>query len=156
MTPEPPAPADPWGEAFFQHLSAERNASAYTLRNYRQALAAFASWRQETCGAPPDWARLERDDFRAYLRFLGRSRLSRAAVQLRFSALRSRFNHRSQARRLRHKRVNAPGRTPLARRASPSACAIPSLPQRRRFSLPSISPALFRPAIRPCLPSTHR
>src|SRR5207247_2320536 len=33
--------------------------------------------------------KLHRDDFRAYLRFLGRNHLSRAAIQLRFSALRS-------------------------------------------------------------------
>src|SRR6185295_371747 len=32
---------------------------------------------------------LQRDDFRSYLRFLGRGNLSRAAIQLRFSALRS-------------------------------------------------------------------
>jgi site-specific recombinase XerD len=32
---------------------------------------------------------LQRDDFRAYLRFLGRHNLSRAATQLRFSALRT-------------------------------------------------------------------
>jgi site-specific recombinase XerD len=32
---------------------------------------------------------LRRDDFRDFLRFLGRSQLSRAAIQLRFSALRS-------------------------------------------------------------------
>jgi len=32
---------------------------------------------------------LQRDDFRSYLRFLGRNRLGRAATQLRFSALRT-------------------------------------------------------------------
>ncbi|HEU5068819.1 MAG TPA: tyrosine recombinase XerC, partial [Verrucomicrobiae bacterium] len=37
----------------------------------------------------PDWAKLQRDDFRAYLRFLGRQNLGRAATQLRFSALRT-------------------------------------------------------------------
>ena len=37
----------------------------------------------------PAWAELQRDDFRAYVRFLGRNRLSRAATQLRFSALRT-------------------------------------------------------------------
>ena len=40
-------------------------------------------------GTAPDWAALRRDDFRDYLRFLGRGQLSRAAIQLRFSALRS-------------------------------------------------------------------
>ncbi len=35
------------------------------------------------------WTSLQRDDFPAYLRFLGRNCLSRAGIQLRFSALRS-------------------------------------------------------------------
>jgi len=75
--------------AFLRGLAAEKGASQYTLRNYRQALLEFSRWRRETTGAPPAWASLERDDFRAYLRFLGRGKLSRAAIRLRFSALRS-------------------------------------------------------------------
>ncbi len=82
-------PADAWVESFFTYLSAERNASVYTQRNYRQAIDEFTAWRREATGQAPAWARLERDDFRAYLRWLGRSQLSRAATQLRFSALRS-------------------------------------------------------------------
>src|SRR5208283_1798655 len=35
------------------------------------------------------WEKLSRDDFRGYLRFLGRQNLSRAAIQLRFCALRT-------------------------------------------------------------------
>ena len=35
------------------------------------------------------WEKLSRDDFRNYLRFLGRNNLGRAAIQLRFSALRT-------------------------------------------------------------------
>src|SRR5581483_8227328 len=38
---------------------------------------------------PPPWETLQRDDFRGYVRFLGRGNLSRAAIQLRFCALRS-------------------------------------------------------------------
>ena len=37
----------------------------------------------------PVWDGLARDDFRGYVRFLGRNELSRAATQLRFSALRT-------------------------------------------------------------------
>ncbi|MGV3771877.1 MAG: tyrosine-type recombinase/integrase [Verrucomicrobiales bacterium] len=74
---------------FLDFLSANRGASNYTLRNYRQALAEFISWHQGQKKGPPDWFELERDDFRAYLRFLGRGNLSRAAIHLRFSALRS-------------------------------------------------------------------
>ena len=39
--------------------------------------------------AAPAWEKLQRDDFRAFVRFLGRNHLSRAAMQLRFSALRT-------------------------------------------------------------------
>ena len=37
----------------------------------------------------PAWDKLQRDDFRGYLRYLGRNNLSRAATSLRFSALRT-------------------------------------------------------------------
>jgi integrase/recombinase XerC len=79
----------PWPEDFLRHLQAERGASVYTQRNYRQALEEFAAWFRSERGQPPSWKRLERDDFRAYLRFLGRKQRSRAATRLRFSALRS-------------------------------------------------------------------
>ena len=76
-------------DSFLNHLAADRGASLYTQRNYRQALEEFQKWHQEERKAAPDWAKLERDDFRSYLRFLGRQQLGRAAIQLRFSALRS-------------------------------------------------------------------
>jgi site-specific recombinase XerD len=53
----------------------------------------FAAWFQRQRQSPPDWSALSRDDFRDFLRFLGRSQLSRAAVQLRFSALRSFYKY---------------------------------------------------------------
>ena len=49
----------------------------------------FFRWHQKERGRAPAWASLQRDDFRDYLRSLGRSRLGRAAIQLRFSALRT-------------------------------------------------------------------
>lgn len=76
-------------DEFLQHLASERGASIYTQRNYRHALGAFFRWHKQEHQRPPAWSTLQRDDFRNFLRFLGRSRLSRAAVQLRFSALRS-------------------------------------------------------------------
>jgi site-specific recombinase XerD len=74
---------------FFQHLAVDRGASVYTQRNYRQGLVEFCGWYSEELKQAPDWAKLVRDDFRAYLRFLGRKRLGRAAIQLRFCALRT-------------------------------------------------------------------
>src|SRR4051794_20252733 len=79
---------DDWSEKFLTHLATERGASVYTQRNYRQALAEFFNWHEEDRKQPPAWKTLERDDFRAYLRYLGRNHLGRAAIQLRFCALR--------------------------------------------------------------------
>ena len=74
---------------FLVHLATDRAASNYTVRNYEQALIEFTAWHRQTRGGLSDWALLERDDFRQYLRYLGRESLGRAAIRLRFSALRS-------------------------------------------------------------------
>lgn len=79
---------DPLALKFLHHL-AVRGGSVYTERNYRQALGQFDAWHRQHRGAPPPWIELRRDDFREFLRFLGRNKLSRAAIQLRFSTLRS-------------------------------------------------------------------
>lgn len=77
-------------ESFLEHLTTERGASRYTLRNYRQTLFEFHKWHRDERQSPPPWTKLARDDFRSYLRHLGRKeKCSRAAIQLRFSALRS-------------------------------------------------------------------
>ncbi|MBN2505461.1 MAG: tyrosine recombinase XerC [Verrucomicrobia bacterium] len=92
MTDDAPANSvalDTLAQAFLNHLAADRGASPHTRRNYRQALAEFARWHHTERQRPPAWTALQRDDFRGYLRFLGRQELSRAAIQLRFSALRS-------------------------------------------------------------------
>ena len=78
-----------WIDRFAQHLTTDRGSSAYTVRNYTQTLGEFCQWHQQDRQQPPAWASLQRDDFRAYLRSLGRNKLSRAAIQLRFSALRT-------------------------------------------------------------------
>ncbi len=79
---------DPLADKFLQYLAA-KGGSAYTARNYRQALREFAAWSKDRHGTVPDWPARTRDDFRDFLRALGRNRISRAAVRLRFSALRS-------------------------------------------------------------------
>ncbi|MEW6303939.1 MAG: tyrosine recombinase XerC [Verrucomicrobiota bacterium] len=76
-------------EEFFTHLATDKGASVHTQRNYRQALTEVYRWHRDERQQPPDWRSLQRDDFRAYLRYLGRHNLSRAAIQLRFSALRT-------------------------------------------------------------------
>jgi integrase/recombinase XerC len=87
--PSDPFATDPKLADFFQHLSGDRGASIYTQRNYRQALTEFFRWHEAERKSPPNWPDLRRDDFRTFLRALGRRQLSRAAIQLRFSALRT-------------------------------------------------------------------
>jgi len=87
--PEKPKIHDKWIQKFLAHLATDRGASVYTQRNYRQSLEEFLRWHFEERKANPVWEKLQRDDFRGYLRFLGRNNLSRAATSLRFSALRT-------------------------------------------------------------------
>jgi integrase/recombinase XerC len=81
--------ADKHLDGFIRHLTDERGASPYTIRNYSQILAEFVTWHERERKEPPAWEKLQRDDFRYYLRALGRNKLSRAATALRFSTLRS-------------------------------------------------------------------
>ena len=78
---------------YFLHLRHERAVSPHTLRNYKLALVEFCRWYTEMRGAAPDWPKLERFDFRDYLRHLGRNKLGRSAIQVRFSALRTFFRY---------------------------------------------------------------
>jgi integrase/recombinase XerC len=80
---------DKWVQKFLAHLATDRGAAAYTQKNYRHALQEFSRWHSQEQKSPPAWEKLSRDDFRAYLRYLGRNHLSRAATALRFSALRT-------------------------------------------------------------------
>jgi site-specific recombinase XerD len=84
-----PVANDRWIQKFLAHLATDRGASVYTQRNYRQALQEFSQWHHEERQQSPVWEKLQRDDFRGYLRFLGRQNLGRAAIQLRFCALRT-------------------------------------------------------------------
>ena len=98
-TPVQPEIRDPWIQKFLVHLGTDRGASEFTQRNYRQALREFFCWYTEQNPKSEiqnpkllpsvPWERLQRDDFRSYLRYLGRNNLSRAATALRFSALRT-------------------------------------------------------------------
>lgn len=85
-----PAPInDASVQKFLTHLATDRGASVYTQRNYQQALTEFYFWHKNERKSSPAWEKLSRDDFRIFLRFLGRQKLSRAAIALRFSALRT-------------------------------------------------------------------
>lgn len=85
---------DGLASGFLSDLAAVRVASGNTVRNYRQALEEFSGWHRGIAGgAVPDWPRLGRDQFRQYLRWLGRRGLGRASVRLRLSALRTFYRH---------------------------------------------------------------
>jgi integrase/recombinase XerC len=85
----PPRP-DKLLESFLEHLSTERAVSQYTLRNYRHSLCEVHKWHRVERQVAAPWTKLTRDDFRAYLRYLGRKeQFGRTTIQLRFSALRS-------------------------------------------------------------------
>lgn len=72
--------------AFKDFMSTERSASPRTLVNYRDALAAYRSWRGNAFG---DWRSESADDFRDYLFALMKQGLKRSTIRLRFAALRS-------------------------------------------------------------------
>jgi integrase/recombinase XerC len=81
--------SDEFVGSFLRYLASERAASPYTQRNYSQALNEFIRWHLETYSSSPKWPQLQRDEFRNYLRFLGRKKFGSSALQLRFSSLRS-------------------------------------------------------------------
>lgn len=87
-TRSPPQP-DRHVQKFLQHLATDRGASPNTIRNYREALKDFLNWHHTERNTAPAWEKLERDDFRAFLRYLGRRNLGRASTHLCFSALRT-------------------------------------------------------------------
>lgn len=89
LQPAPLEIRDKWIEKFLAHLATDRGASEFTQRNYQHALIEFARWHLTERKSAVVWEKLQRDDFRSYLRYLGRNNLSRAATSLRFSALRT-------------------------------------------------------------------
>ncbi len=81
--------SDPLIDRFLEHLTSERSASPLTCRNYRHALYEFVAWWNVHAGASIEWPGVTRDQFRLYLRQLGRKALSPSSVRLRFAALRT-------------------------------------------------------------------
>ncbi len=72
--------------AFFAFQATEKNASERTLANYRDALAAYQTWRGDRFTG---WREAGADDFRDYLFALMKQGFKRATIRLRFAALRS-------------------------------------------------------------------
>jgi site-specific recombinase XerD len=87
---------DALAEDFFRYLSVERNASARTIKAYRQALAAFRAQ-----SAIP-WKQCSTDVFRDYLFELMKRRQARSYVRLQFSALRTFYAFLKARKKLRN------------------------------------------------------
>lgn len=84
-------PPDQYVEAFCQFLEFERNASAYTVANYRHALSQFGAQPKL-----PAWHDLTADHFRRYLFALGKREMARPTIRLHFAALRTFYKFLSE------------------------------------------------------------
>lgn len=87
---------------FLEFQATEKSASPRTLANYRDALAAYRSWRG---AAFTGWRDAAADDFRDYLFALMKSGLQRSTIRLRFAALRSFYKYLVLRRGLGHSPV---------------------------------------------------
>jgi len=76
--------------SFLRSLESERRMSAYTVRNYGQALRRFAAWLRQSARWNGDWAAVGTVQARGYLIEAQRD-LSRRTVHNHFSALRTFF-----------------------------------------------------------------
>jgi len=88
--------------AFLDFQGTEKSASPRTLVNYREALAAYRSWRGERF---TDWREAAGDDFRDYLFAMMKQGLKRSTIRLRFAALRSFYKFLVLRRGLAHSPV---------------------------------------------------
>ncbi len=95
--PEVQTVPDPQVEAFMEFLSAERDASHRTLRNYEHALATFRARHRHFRA----WERCTADDFRLYLFDCMKRGMARSTLRLHFAALRSFFKFLTRRRGLK-------------------------------------------------------
>ncbi len=72
---------------YMNHLSAEKNASQYTLRNYRREIGEFIDFLQRK--QMTTWERVDKDVVRDYLAWLNEQNYAKASVARRVSELRS-------------------------------------------------------------------
>src|SRR5260370_13156934 len=86
-------------EEFLRYFVNERNASARTLKAYRQALSAFGTEIKKS------WKKCNADDFRDYLFALMKRGQARSYVRLQFSALRTFYQFLTARKQLRRNPV---------------------------------------------------
>jgi integrase/recombinase XerC len=78
-------------DKFTEYLEAERNASAYTVRNYTRDLWSFADFSREHGTRSPKM--VDKQLVRRYLAYLSEQRVARSSVNRRMSAIRSFFRY---------------------------------------------------------------
>jgi integrase/recombinase XerC len=82
---------DKYTKMFLDYLKAERNASPYTIRNYRQALESFATFARENGIRSPK--KVEKPLVRSFLNRLNENKIARSSIARNMSALRSFFRY---------------------------------------------------------------
>ena len=96
----PPAVLAEWWEPFAAHLAKERRCSAYTVRNYRQALVDFLGWLAETRPGAPDFDALTAREMRDFV-IEAQRRFDRRTLHNHASGLRTFFRFWIREGRLR-------------------------------------------------------
>lgn len=88
----PPAVAAVWLDPFLDYLAKERRYSAYTVRNYRQAVEDFVAWLKRRGGAPDGFAALGARDVRDFV-IEAQRRFGRRTLHNHVSGLRTFFRY---------------------------------------------------------------
>jgi integrase/recombinase XerC len=78
-------------EQFLRHLEVERNASALTLKSYREDLSALCAYLIETQGSLPEPRDVTTLDLRGYVASLSEKGYAKATISRRLASLRSFF-----------------------------------------------------------------
>jgi len=83
-------------DRFLRHLRVERNASALTIKSYREDLQSLAEYLSEALGRQPQVAALTTVDLRVYLAALHEAGYAESSIARKLASLRSfcRFAHR--------------------------------------------------------------
>ena len=96
----PPAVAAEWQQPFLDFLAKERRYSAYTVRNYRQAVEDFAAWLKQSGRAPEAFANLGARDVRDFI-IEAQQRFGRRTLHNHVSGLRTFYRYWMREGRLK-------------------------------------------------------
>ncbi len=91
---EPVEQAGPWQAAvqrFLKYLEVERNASALTLKSYREDLTFLSGYLTESLGVPPSPGHIGTVDLRGYVAAMHEAAYAKTTIARRLASLRSFF-----------------------------------------------------------------